>query len=351
VTTLAERPFLPISTPARDDAALYVELKRRVREAGLFRATPWFYAAQVLLWGGVTAGILAALVLSDSILRVLLAPLLAVAMTHLSYIAHDAGHRQLFQKPRLNDVVLLILDPIVGISPSWWMDAHNAHHSYPNDTVLDPNLRVPILAFSPNQMSEKTGVLRFLCRFQAWYYVPIVMFETLNMRLTSIMFLVKGGRYRLLELAGLATYFATYTAFVLIFLGPWQGALFAVVHQTLLGLYLGMVFAPNHKGMDVLEHDREMSFLERQLITTRNVAPGIATDFMMGGLNYQVEHHLFPNIPRHRLGAARRIVKPFCEQHGLFYYETSIWTSYAEVFRFFDNAWREPAEIPEPAGV
>jgi fatty acid desaturase len=131
-------------------------------------------------------------------------------------------------------------------------------------------------------------------------------------------------------------------------MGPWEGALFALIHQTMLGLYLGMVFAPNHKGMDVLEDNHEISFLERQLVTTRNVAPGFLTDFMMGGLNYQVEHHLFPTVPRFRLNAVRRIVKPFCEKHNLFYYETSLWRSYVEMFSFFHRASHS---IPEPEPI
>jgi fatty acid desaturase len=93
--------------------------------------------------------------------------------------------------------------------------------------------------------------------------------------------------------------------------------------------------------MLVIEPGDNIGFLERQLVTTRNVRPGFLTDLMMGGLNYQVEHHLFPNIPRRRLGKARAIIKPFCEEHGLPYYEVSMLKSYVEVFRFFDTAGRD----------
>ena len=84
------------------------------------------------------------------------------------------------------------------------------------------------------------------------------------------------------------------------------------VHQLLFGLHMGMVFAPNHKGMPILEKDNDLDYLTQQVLTARNIKPNPLVDFMYGGLNYQVEHHLFPNMSRNRLGEAQKIVRPFC---------------------------------------
>jgi hypothetical protein len=80
-------------------------------------------------------------------------------------------------------------------------------------------------------------------------------------------------------------------------LSPLQALVFVVVHQGLFGLYLGCSFAPNHKGMPTLSDADQLDFLRRQVPTSRNVAGSRLVDWGLGGLNYQIEHHLFPNMP------------------------------------------------------
>ena len=91
---------------------------------------------------------------------------------------------------------------------------------------------------------------------------------------------------------------------------PVQALVFIAVHQGLLGLYLGSVFAPNHKGMPILSKDDDSDFLRRQVLTARNVRGGRLTDLLLGGLNYQIEHHLFPSMPRPRCAAHNRSSAP-----------------------------------------
>jgi fatty acid desaturase len=101
--------------------------------------------------------------------------------------------------------------------------------------------------------------------------------------------------------------------------------------QAVAGLYLAAIVAPNHKGMPVWSRDRAPSFLERQVLASRNVRPHPLTDLLFGGLNYQIEHHLFPTMPRRHLARARAIVRPFCRAHGLDYDEDGLLTSYRRV--------------------
>ena len=128
--------------------------------------------------------------------------------------------------------------------------------------------------------------------------------------------------------------FLLYFGLLFYFLNPWQVLAFALVHQGLFGLYYGVVFAPNHKGMLTIDKDNPMDFLHTQVLTTRNVKPGLIADFWYGGLNHQIEHHLFPMMPRNNLGEARKIIKAFCQQHDISYYETSTSRSYWEILSF-----------------
>jgi fatty acid desaturase len=114
-------------------------------------------------------------------------------------------------------------------------------------------------------------------------------------------------------------------------LGFWPALLFVIVNKAAFGLYMALVFAPNHKGMPVLSASDELDFMRQQILTARNVRPGLITDYLYGGLNYQIEHHLFPAMPRNRLGEASEIVRAMCQRYGIEYYETSWLQSYKEI--------------------
>jgi fatty acid desaturase len=120
-------------------------------------------------------------------------------------------------------------------------------------------------------------------------------------------------------------------------LGMLQGLAFIVVHQTLFGLYLGSVFAPNHKGMLVLKSNSSLDRLRQQVLTARNVRSHPLIDFWFGGLNYQIEHHLFPHLARNQLKAAQRTVKGFCQAHAIPYCETGIIQSYCDTLRYLHH--------------
>jgi len=110
----------------------------------------------------------------------------------------------------------------------------------------------------------------------------------------------------------MAVHFLIYLGLVCSLLGMWKGMAFILVHQTLFGLYLGAVFAPNHTGMLVLKGHGHLDRLRQQVLTARNVRSHPSTDSWFGGLNYQIEHHLFPHMARNKLNAAQATVKGFC---------------------------------------
>jgi fatty acid desaturase len=99
------------------------------------------------------------------------------------------------------------------------------------------------------------------------------------------------------------------------------------------GFYMGCSFAPNHKGMPPLTDEEEKDYLRRQVLTSRNVRGGRFTDWLLGGLNYQIEHHLFPSMPRPNLRRAKPLVERFCAERGVRYAETGLLDSYAQVLR------------------
>ena len=119
--------------------------------------------------------------------------------------------------------------------------------------------------------------------------------------------------------------------------------------MAVFGLCLGGSFAPNHKGMPIVPPTTKIDFLRRQVLMSRNVRGGPFVDFAMGGLNYQIEHHLFPSMPRPNLKLVQPIVRAYCAEHDVSYAEVTMFASYGIVVDYLNNVGlraRDPFECP-----
>jgi fatty acid desaturase len=116
-----------------------------------------------------------------------------------------------------------------------------------------------------------------------------------------------------LEKAGLIAHYAWLLA-VLYHMPLVNALLFFVVAQTSCGLFLATVFGLGHNGMAVYPAEERPDFWKLQVTTTRNVTSNAFVDWFCGGLQYQVDHHLFPMIPRHNLKQVHVLVESFCKQ-------------------------------------
>ena len=205
-----------------------------------------------------------------------------------------------------------------------------------------------MLAFSESQALRVPPGHRWLVRRQAALFFPLLAFEGFHLRQQSFRIVLGArGRYPRAEALAMAAHFAGYFGALLWCFGPGGGLFFVVVHHVAMGFYLGLVFAPNHVGMPILEDDVALDFVRAQVVTTRNVRPGPIVDFFFGGLNYQIEHHLFPRMPRTHLPAARRLVRRFCRERWIPYRETGVLGAYVEVLR---GLHRAGAPLRLPAG-
>jgi fatty acid desaturase len=169
-------------------------------------------------------------------------------------------------------------------------------------------------------------------RHQHVLFFPLLLTEGIGLRVASFKAIrQRQVRRPVLEAVLIGAHCALYLSAVFLVLSPAKAAAFVLVQQGLFGLYIGSVFAPNHKGMPIQRPEEEWDWLTRQAVTSRNIRSGYLTDFLYGGLNYQIEHHLFPGMPRRNLRHARPIAKSYCERLGVSYHEVSMARSYAEV--------------------
>jgi fatty acid desaturase len=326
-----------VVTPRTGAGSDYAELSRIVRGAGLLRRRPGYYVIKIsanllLLMGGWAAFF----VLGRSWWQLLVAVFLAVMFTQTGFIGHDAGHRQISGSKRTDDLLGRIHgNLLIGLSYGWWTAKHNRHHSHPNHVGRDPDINGAAIAYTRDQAQARRGIGRWVGGYQAWLFFPMLLLEGLHLHVAGVRTLLGRNRVavRLGEGALLVAHFAAYLTAVFLVLSPLQAVVFIVLQQGLFGIYLGCAFAPNHKGMAVFGEDDKIDFLRRQVITSRNVRGGWLTDFVLGGLNYQIEHHLFPSMPRPSLRHAQQPVRAFCEAHGIAYHETTLFASYAQVLR------------------
>jgi fatty acid desaturase len=326
----------PAATPGAASAPdLFPELVRSVKQAGLLRPRRRAYVAMFALNGGLTVLVACAfVVLGPSWWQMLTAVVAGLVSTQLAFIGHDAGHRQIFARKRANDVVGYVHGCVVGMSFGAWVDKHNRHHAHPNHLDEDPDIDIPVLAFSADQVEGRRGLVRWIAAHQAFLFFPLLLLEGWSLHVTSAQAALRGEvRRPRLELALLAAHAAVYLGALLWVLTPLQAVVFALVHQGVWGLSMGLAFAPNHKGMPIIESGRRLDHLHKQIVTSRNVRGGPLVSYLLGGLNHQIEHHLFPRMPRPNLRRAQLVVSAFCAEHALPYTQTDAVDSYAQVLR------------------
>jgi fatty acid desaturase len=299
----------------------YAELSHTIRNAGLLRRRYGYYAVKislnVLAFAG---GWVAFFHIGDSWWQLFLAVFFAVMFAQFSFIGHDAGHKQIFRSGRANDLVGFWHGGMVGLSYASWMNQHTAHHANPNHEDDDPDVHIPAVAFTAEQAESRRGFLRWMVKYQAFLFFPLLLLEGFSLHASSVQALWrKDLRARRAEALLLVGHFAAYLTAVFLVLSPLTAVVFILVHQCLWGLYMGCSFAPGHKGMPMLTEGTKLDFLRRQVLTSRNVRGGVWVDFSLGALNYQIEHHLFPTMPRPNLRRAQKIVSAFCAQRGIDY--------------------------------
>ena len=261
-------------------------------------------------------------------------------LTQIGMLGHDVAHRQVFRKGRWIAICGWILgNLLMGISYTWWTRKHNLHHANPNHITDDPDANYPMFALFPEQAAQRSRWAQPLIAIQAYLYPALGMFAFATLRAPSIELLFRRNAPRRIPQAiGLALHWTLY-GLLLWQLGGWGQALtFLIVSQVTFGWYNVSVFAPNHKGMMMISDDEPLDFLRTQVLTARNVRGSRFVDFWYGGLNYQVEHHLFPTMPRNQLHNAQPLVERFCAARGVAYHQTSLAESYLEIFRHLKRA-------------
>ncbi|MFG1908117.1 acyl-CoA desaturase [Kribbella sp. NPDC048928] len=333
--------------------SLYTDLLQTVQDLGLMRRRQGYYYTRISLVGlALLAVAVGVVLLGDSWLQLLLAGALALVLVQVAFLSHDSAHRQIFHSNARNDWTARILaGGVLGMSVSWWRNKHNRHHGAPNQVDKDPDVQLDAVAFTPDAVAKRGPFGRWIAARQGWLFFPLLTLEGIGLHASSLRHLLRrnASRSDRIEAAVVVARITLYVAALYLLLPPGKASAFLGLQLAVFGVCLGAAFAPNHKGMPLVPAGMKLDFLRRQVLTSRNIRGGLFTDLAMGGLNYQIEHHLFPSMPRPTLRKVRPIVREYCELHGIAYAEVGLFTSYRIVVDYLNNVGlqaRDPFDCP-----
>ena len=322
---------------ARRGHRLHRLLTNELAAAGCFRPAPVrtaAYAAFVL--GGYAwayAGLLAA---PGWGMRTLCLLALAFLSVQAGFIAHEAGHGAITRNRRVAELVGQVFHTLLtGLCYSYFSHIHRQHHPHCNERARDPDMQSEFFSMYAQSAAKKRGLGALISRHQAVLIWLLVSLQGLTFKLDSLQHLWRNPRTTRIDQVVLALHALLWLVPPALVLGLGDALLNYALMTWLIGPYTGAIFLVNHIGTRVIEPDEELPFFLQEIAVTRNLGTSRLQDFLFGGLNNHIEHHVFPSMPTARLSVARRITREFCRRHGIEYREMSWFDAARQVTQHF----------------
>lgn len=309
-TEVPDKDKLPHST--------YLDLTYKLEKTDVFKANYYIEGLQIFhtlgflflaYWWGESSPLLAAVCLGFGTLLG-------------GWIGHQADH----QRNNIMRAINLFYVPICdGLSPSWWSEKHNRHHLSTNEVDYDGDIQLfPfIYLWVPKKHEDSWNRA-----IQHIYFSALYSILQIKWQYDSLIYAVNKRIYK--ELFGLAIHWIWYIFFL-----PWKVWVLGVL---IAGTISAWVVTASHNAETKLEGKRGMigetpkskyqihDYFAHQIITTRNTLIfSWFLNYISGGMQYQIEHHIFPRIPLYKLPQVKPLVEKLCKEKGLEYMEESFW--------------------------
>ncbi len=345
------------SRPVRGQNAFVItavemkQLRAELTTAGVFRhheAASWGKLAFLL---AIIGACMTGVVLGPLWLAFLLVPAASVCATSAAMLGHEGSHRSFSKKPSHNHLLNYITFPLLGgLSALYWRNKHDGgHHGHPNVVGEDPDIGLwPMTSCQENHLNSNAVRRWFQRNLQGVMFWPLTLLLPVMMRIMSVKYLVTHARRHgvsfgwAMDVTSLVAHYTLWLVVPSLIWGFGPAMLVYATVWTIVGGLLALIFAPAHMGLPVVvEQNNDW---QHHLETTRNLVLPRPLRYFFIGLDYQVEHHLFPKIPHQELPRAAEITKAWCARVGVPHQEITYGAAVVDVTRFMHNAWKHPAQ-------
>jgi fatty acid desaturase len=323
-------------------------LREELRAAGMFsrhEARSWL---EIGAMAAAVAACLVGIATFGWIAAIFLVPPAAILSTSIAMEGHEGSHRSFSDSPLRNTIVAYLVFPLfAGLSPLYWRYKHDRmHHGHPNVEGVDPDIApFPFVSSQRDHARSGPKARWFQRHMQKWLFWPMSTLMTIGMRRSSMLYLLRYPNKRepawSLDVACIVVHYVAWLVVPAFVWGLFPVLAVYAALWGLVGVCLALVFAPAHMGMPIVA-DQHHDWVH-QLETTRNLEMPRIVSFFFMGLDYQVEHHLFPKIPRHKLPEAARITRAWCERNGIVYQSMPYGAALVDAARFMSDAWSREA--------
>ncbi|KAK3276425.1 hypothetical protein CYMTET_15490 [Cymbomonas tetramitiformis] len=327
------------------------EVRQKLLERGLFETRLSFYAYHVAFQAALFSCVLyGVLCCSTYSAHMLAAGVLGFFWQQVAGIGHDIGHNAVFHQMKKDNLGGLVVGPLLtGISIAWWKRSHNVHHIVCNSVENDPDIQfLPLFAITEKMFGKfwstyhqkwftTDAVAKLLVRYQHFLFYPVMAVARFNLYVQSWALLFSKDRiYNRKQEMACMLLFIGWNAALLSQLPSDERLRFLLLSHAVAGV-LHVQICLSHFSMGTYNghayNDESDEWFKMQCATTLNIATPPLFDFVHIGLQHQIEHHLFPRLPRHNLREARKYVKPLCEKHGIVYHEPGFFQANVELVR------------------
>lgn len=316
------------------------DLRQKAVEMGCFKSSPVFFTLIIMhiLTFEAVAWLLLYYYGTNWLTLLLASILLTVAQAQAGWAQHDYGHLSVFKSSRWNHIVhIFVINFLKGASSSWWNYRHFQHHAKPNRMAMDPDIRMDKLfvlgRVQPVEWGQKKKKgffgLKFNFQHEYFFFVLPPLLLPLYFNYEVPYYLI--SRHLWGELFWMSAFFMRFTVMFSPFVGVWGALCYYLWIRFLESHWFVWTTQMSHIPMDIDRDQDADNWVTLQLKATCNVEPSFFNDWFSGHLNFQIEHHLFPTMPRHNLSRIAPLVKSFCKEHGLSYQSKSLFTAFKDI--------------------
>ncbi|KAJ8320961.1 hypothetical protein KUTeg_002548 [Tegillarca granosa] len=321
------------------------KLRKHVEDTGLLTVNPWFYIfhlahiilleilAYSVVWyldGGILAFVLAGMIM-------------CVSQAQAGWTQHDYGHMSVFNSHKINHIFHhFVIGHIKAASSHWWNFRHFQHHAKPNVMKKDPDIDVAYLFLLGETIpyswaKRKRGFMPYNFQHRYWFFIGPPLLLPIYFHIENLIFVFKRKDWvdLLMTISFFARFFYQYSPFY-----GMGGAFWLYMFVRFLeSHWFTWVTQMSHIPMKIDKDDRS-DWFSLQLATTCNVESSWFNDWFTGHLNFQIEHHLFPTMPRHNYHKIAPLVKSLCKKHGIEYRCQSLMTAFGDIVRSLKKSGR-----------